>query len=146
MATVDARLSSQPLDIAAAIAAVGDPTSGGTAVFVGTVRASSSGPHEDRSVESLEYEALPELAEPRLRSIAESACERFGTGRVVAIHRTGLCELGEPTVVVACSAPHRAAALDACRWMIDRIKTQVPIWKKEVFADGSAWVEQEAHG
>lgn len=97
-------------------------------------------------MESLEYEALPEMAEPRLGSIAESACERFGIGRVVAIHRTGICRLGQPTVVVACSAPHRAAALDACRWMIDQIKTQVPIWKKEIFADGSAWVEQEAHG
>ena len=91
----------------------------------------------------LDYEAHPTLAHERLQSIAREAAERWGLDRVVAVHRTGACEIGEPTVVVACGAAHRAEALDACRWMIDTIKTTVPIWKREVYADGSAWIGAE---
>ncbi len=144
MGWVDARLSGDPLDVSSVIAAVTDPTSGGTAVFVGTVRSSSATGDSARAVVALEYDAHPNLARPRLEELASTAQDRFELGPVVAVHRTGRCELGEPTVVVACSAPHRAAALDACRWLIDQIKSEVPIWKKEIFDDGSEWVEQEA--
>ncbi|HEX2239957.1 MAG TPA: molybdenum cofactor biosynthesis protein MoaE [Actinomycetota bacterium] len=144
MGAVEARISDDPLDVAAAITAVSDPATGGTAVFVGTVRRSSATGEIDRAVLALEYDAHPELAQPHLEEIARAAQARFDLERVVAIHRIGRCELGEPTVVVACSAPHRAAALEGCRWMIDEIKSKVPIWKKEIFADGTAWVEHEA--
>lgn len=138
-------LSESPLDVAGAIASVADERAGGIAVFVGTVRSeAAAGNHEDKAVTKLEYEAYAPLAEVRLEAIAQAALQRWGLTRVTAIHRTGTCELGEPTVVVACSAPHRAEALDACRWIIDEIKSRVPIWKLEVYADGSAWVQSSS--
>jgi molybdopterin synthase catalytic subunit len=136
-------VSAQPLDPTAAIAEVSAPGFGAVAVFVGTVRESPAGPGgDDKQVVSLDYEAHPTLAEAQLRAIAEAAAEKWEVGRVVAVHRNGACELGEPTVVVACGAPHRGDALEACRWIIDTIKAEVPIWKREVYADGggSAWV------
>ncbi|MEA2451397.1 MAG: molybdopterin synthase catalytic subunit [Actinomycetota bacterium] len=132
-------ISAAPLDIAAVIGAAGTPTSGGIGVFVGTVRSTPSD-DTDKQVTGLEYEAHPTLAEETLRSLALEAAHKWGLERVVALHRTGTCELGEPTVVVACSSPHRAEALDACRWLIDELKATVPIWKKEIYADGSSWV------
>jgi molybdopterin synthase catalytic subunit len=130
-----------PIDVAAAIDAASSTKFGGIAVFIGTVRESAS---VDRGaiVTRLEYDAHPELAQQRLREIAERAAEKWDVGKVVAIHRTGACDLGEPTVVVACGAPHRGDALEACRWVIDTLKAEVPIWKREVYADerGSAWV------
>jgi molybdopterin synthase catalytic subunit len=137
-------ISSAPLDIGAAMAASATPQTGGLGVFVGTVRATASvAEAADKQVTRLEYEAHPTLAEEALRALALEAGNKWDLVRVVAIHRTGVCELGEPTVVVACSAAHRAAALDACRWLVDAIKSGVPIWKKEVYADGSEWVGAE---
>lgn len=92
---------------------------------------------------ALEYEAQPEMAESRLREIAEEASARWGIVRMLAIHRVGTCELGVPTVFVACSAPHRREALEACHWIIDELKRSVPIWKREVYEDGSSWVSAE---
>ena len=140
MAEVSAAISAEPLDIGAAIGAAGTPSSGAVGVFIGTVRATPSGEDDDRSVIRLEYEAHSDLAEQTLRDLARTAVGKWDLDRVVAIHRTGTCEIGEPTVVIACSAVHRAAALDACRWLIDEIKTAVPIWKREVYTDGSSWV------
>ena len=140
MAEVSAAISAEPLDIGAAIGAAGTPSSGAVGVFIGTVRSIPSGEDDGRSVIRLEYEAHPELAEQTLRDLAREAAGKWGLHRVVAIHRTGTCEIGEPTVVIACSAAHRAEALDACRWLIDEIKTTVPIWKREVYTDGSSWV------
>ena len=143
-ATVDASVTPEPLDVAAAIASVSEPEVGGIAVFVGTVRVSASAAGSaDKAVTHLEYEAHPTLAQQRLREIAQEAVQRWGLRRVVAVHRTGHCELGEPTVVIACAAAHRAEALEACRWMIDTVKSTVPIWKQESYADGSSWVGAE---
>jgi molybdopterin synthase catalytic subunit len=137
-------LTHDPLDVSEAIAMVSTPTSGGLAVFVGTVRSTAAvEDNADRSVVRLEYEAHDALAREQLAAIAHEAVERWRLDRVVAIHRVGSCELGEPTVVVACGAPHRAEALDACRWLIDELKATVPIWKKEVYSDGSSWVGAE---
>jgi molybdopterin synthase catalytic subunit len=134
-------LSTEPLDVKGPVAAASTPGCGGIGVFVGVVRESPAVPeNRGRSVVALEYEAHEERAEDRLAEITEEARERWGLLGVSAVHRTGRCELGEPTVVVACGAPHRAEALDACRWMIDTIKATVPIWKREVYADGSDWV------
>ena len=88
----------------------------------------------------LEYEAHPTLAPHRLEEIAREARSKWDLERVVTIHRTGPCDIGDVTVVVACSAAHRGEALDACRWCIDTIKATVPIWKKEIYSDGAAWV------
>jgi molybdopterin synthase catalytic subunit len=129
------------LDPGAAISTVADDASGGTALFIGTVRSEAAvEANRAKPVTQLNYEAHTEMAEDKLSEIATAAVERWGLHRVVALHRTGTCYLGDPTVVVACSAAHRAEALDACRWMIDEIKHGVPIWKQEVYEDGSAWV------
>lgn len=143
MADVVASIVDQPLDVAGAIETTSDPALGGIAVFIGTVRSSASvGENVDKHVVRLEYEAHPTLGERRMREIAEAAAGKWDVHRVVAIHRTGVCELGEATVVVVCGAPHRADALEACRWIIDTIKETVPIWKREVYSETgeSAWV------
>lgn len=136
---ISVSISAAPLDVAAAIGAAGTTETGATGVFVGTVRATPS-EQADKQVLKLEYEAHPTLAEEAMRVAARQAAEKWSLVRVVAIHRTGSCELGEPTVVIACSAPHRAEAMDACRWLIDEVKATVPIWKKEIYTDGSSWV------
>jgi molybdopterin synthase catalytic subunit len=133
-------LAAGPLDVAAAIAAVGGEECGGTAVFIGTVRQSSGSSTEGRRVVRLDYDAHPHLADEQLNNICAAAQEKWGLTRVLTQHRTGSCDVGEPTVVVACSAPHRAEALEACRYIIDAIKESVPIWKREVYDDGSVWV------
>ena len=142
---ISAAVSDTPLDVANAIAAASGPEIGGVGVFVGTVRDSSSvESNVDKPVVALDYDSHPTLAEQRLREIALEATTKWDVRRVVAIHRTGHCELGEQTVVVACGAPHRGDALEACRWIIDTIKSTVPIWKREAYADGSSWVGDNA--
>jgi molybdopterin synthase catalytic subunit len=137
-------ISDASLNVAGAVAEVADPSCGGTALFVGTVRASAAvAENSGRSVVRLEYDAHPQLARRSLVEIGEEAQRRFDVRKLVAVHRSGPCALGEPTVVVACSAPHRRDALEACRFVIDTIKTTVPIWKKEIYADGSSWVGPE---
>ena len=141
MAYVETGLTERALDVAAAVAAASSPDCGGIALFVGTVRTTPSTTREQGApVIRLEYDAHPLLAAERIEAIAHEAAAKWDVRRVVAVHRTGACEAGEPTVVVACGAPHRDAALEACRWIIDTIKGSVPIWKREVFADGASWV------
>jgi molybdopterin synthase catalytic subunit len=142
-AQVTTDISAEPLKVDDSVGLAFDPALGGIAVFIGTVRATPSvGESLDKQVVALEYEAHPTLARERLQAIADDATRKWDVQRVVAIHRTGTCELGEPTVVVACGAPHRRDALEACSYIIDTIKAEVPIWKREVYADsgGSAWV------
>jgi molybdopterin synthase catalytic subunit len=136
-------VAAESIDVAQAVAEVAGAAHGGIAVFIGTVRESAAVEgHGGKSVTRLDYEAHPTLAAAKLEEIAAAAAAKWGVGAVVALHRTGTCELGEPTVVVACGAPHRGDALDACRYIIDTIKAEAPIWKREVYADsgGSAWV------
>ncbi len=145
MVEISTSISAAELDVGGAIGAATTPETGGLGVFVGTVRATpTTAGVPGRSVVRLEYEAHPDLAAETLRELARAAAAKWDLQRIVAIHRTGTCEVGEPTVVVACSAEHRAEALDACRWLIDEIKTTVPIWKREVYADGSSWVGGES--
>ena len=136
---IHAAISVDPLDVPALIAMGHDPSCGGIGAFVGTVRTGASTGERD-DVLGLDYEAHPMLAEERMLEIATEAVAKWELERVVAVHRTGSCALGDPTVVVVCSAAHRADALDATRWIIDTIKDTVPIWKKERFRDASAWV------
>ncbi len=144
MAEIITAISPEPLDVDAAVARVSDPAAGAVATFIGTVRESPAAAEGgDRSVVRLEYDAHPSLADEKLRQIAEAAAGKWDLTKIVAIHRTGDCAVGEPSVVIACSAPHRAEALDACHWIIDEVKSGVPIWKREVYADGSSWVGAE---
>jgi molybdopterin synthase catalytic subunit len=144
-AVITVAVSETPLDIANAIAGASGPDIGGVGMFVGTVRDSSSvETNAGKPVVALDYDSHPSLAEQRLGEIAFEATTKWDVRKVVAIHRTGHCELGEPTVVVACGAPHRGDALEACRWVIDTIKSTVPIWKREAYADGSSWVGDNA--
>ena len=130
------RIQDTPLDVAAAIAEVNDEGAGGIASFVGTVRSRSRG----RDVQYLEYEAFEEMAEPMLERLAGELTARHGLCSVAIHHRTGRVEIGEPSVVIAVSAPHRAAALAACKEAIDTLKETIPLWKKEVYAGGEEWI------
>jgi len=131
------RVGPEPLDPASALSWVGDPGSGGTCVFVGTVR-----DHSDAGdVTGLTYEAWEEEAERRLREVAAEMFEQWPVRKAALLHRTGELAIGEAAVVVACSAPHRAEAFEACRHGIERTKGDVPIWKKEALTAGdSHWV------
>ncbi|MDQ3939880.1 MAG: molybdenum cofactor biosynthesis protein MoaE [Actinomycetota bacterium] len=143
MARVTGTISEEPLDVPGAIAEATDETCGAIAVFVGTVRRTpAEASHSD--VTALEYTAHPRLAPAKIEEIARRAAEKWHLARVIAVHRIGLCRVSEPTVVIACSAPHRAEALEACHWIIDEIKTGVPIFKREIYRDGSAWIEGKA--
>jgi molybdopterin synthase catalytic subunit/molybdopterin converting factor small subunit len=130
------RILDEPLDVAAALREVERDDAGGIASFVGTVRRRS----RDRDVHHLEYEAFAEMAEPMLERLAADLTARHGLCAVAIHHRVGRVEIGEPSVVIAVSAPHRAAALDACREAIDTLKTTIPLWKKEVYAGGEEWI------
>jgi molybdopterin synthase catalytic subunit/molybdopterin converting factor small subunit len=132
----DFRISAEPLDVAAAIAEAESPDAGAVATFVGTVRRRS----RDRNVLYLEYEAFEEMAEPMLRALADDLTARHGLSRVAIHHRVGRVEIGEPSVVIAVSAAHRAAALDACREAIDTLKETIPLWKKEFYEGGEEWI------
>jgi MoaE-MoaD fusion protein len=130
------RLLDQPLDVAAVLREVEDPEAGAVASFVGTVRRHSRG----RDVEHLDYEAFEEMAEPMLVRLGNELTERHGLCAVAIHHRLGRVEIGEASVVIAVSAPHRSAALDACREAIETLKTTIPLWKKEVYAGGEEWI------
>lgn len=129
-------LSADPLDVAAVVAEAASDEAGAISTFVGTVRRSSRG----REVVRLEYEAFEEMAEPMLRSLADELTERHGLLAVAIHHRVGVVEIGEPSIVIAVSAPHRAAAIEACREAIDTLKQTIPLWKKEIYADGEEWI------
>lgn len=136
------RVQPDPIDLRVAQEAIADPGAGGQAYFVGTVR----NEFEGRPSTGLFYEAYQDLAEKEMSRIGGELKEQFGVLHVVLIHRVGELRLGELAVVVAVSAPHRAAALEACRVGIDRVKERAPIWKKERWADGSeAWHHDPAN-
>jgi molybdopterin synthase catalytic subunit len=130
-------LTMDPLDARRLEAAVAHKSAGAICTFTGVVRDSSRG----RSVTHLEYEAYAEMAVAQMRKIGDEIAERWPEARVAMAHRTGRLEIGEASVVVAVSCPHRAEAIAACKWGIDRLKESVPIWKKEHAADGTYWIE-----
>jgi molybdopterin synthase catalytic subunit len=132
------RLSTEPLDLQTAVAEAASDNAGAVATFVGTVRRKSRG----RDVLFLEYEAFEEMAEPMLARLAAELKAKHGLCEVAIHHRLGRVEIGEPSVVIAVSAAHRAAALEACREAIDTLKGTIPLWKKEVYAGGEEWIGQ----
>lgn len=131
------RLTREPLDRNALIAAVGDPSVGGIVVFEGVVRDNARG----KQVRYLEYDMYPEMAEQQIQTIIAEAKQRWNVERVAVAHRFGRLEIGEASVIIVVATPHRAAAFEACRYIIDTLKTTVPIWKKEVATNGEEWVE-----
>jgi molybdopterin synthase catalytic subunit len=120
-----------------AVEAVASPAAGAIDVFLGVVRDNNLG----RDVQYLEYEAYPARAEREMRAIGEEASSRFSLEAYAVLHRTGRLEIGETSLLVVVSSAHRAASFEACHWMVDEIKKRVPVWKKEVWTDGEAWVE-----
>jgi len=132
----DVRVTEEPLSLDAVVRAVSDDEAGAVATFTGTVRRSS----RDRTVEYLEYESYEDMAVELLTRLAADLRERHGLTGVAIHHRTGRVEIGEASVVIAVSAPHRAAAFAACREAIETLKTEIPLWKKEVYEGGEEWI------
>ncbi len=130
------RLSADPIDLQALVAEVADDRAGAVATFAGTTRVESRG----RTVIRLEYEAYEGMAEDVMAELAASLKERYELCEVAIVHRTGVVSVGEVSVAIAVSAPHRAAALDACKEAIDRLKVEAPVWKKEIYEGGEQWI------
>jgi len=128
-----------PIDAADVVGRVRAGQDGAIVTFDGFVRNESHG----RRTLYLEYEAYEPMALAKMREIGEEAHQKFAVHRVAIVHRLGRLEIGETSVFIAVSAPHRAAAFDACRYAIDTLKRTVPIWKKEYFEDGAVWAEGE---
>jgi molybdopterin synthase catalytic subunit len=115
------------------------PEDGAIVIFDGIVRNHSRG----RATLYLDYEAYEEMALKQMRALASEALSRFSIRDVALVHRLGRIDIGESSVLIAVFSAHRAAAFDACRWLIDTLKTTVPIWKKEHFLDGAVWADGE---
>jgi molybdopterin synthase catalytic subunit len=128
-------IADTPIDPRAVEAAVTWPGAGAVLTFLGIARDNFEG----RAVRALEYEAYPELAEPVLAQIATEVQERWPGARVAIVHRTGRLEISEPSVVISVATPHRGACYEASRYAIDTLKARLPVWKKEVYDDGTAW-------
>jgi len=114
---------------------------GALVIFDGIVRNNSNG----RQTLYLEYEAFPELAIRQMEALVAHAIEQFSIRDAWIVHRLGRLEIGETSVLIVVASAHRAQAFEACRWLIDSLKTTVPIWKKETFADGSSWAAGEPY-
>ncbi len=125
------RVTGEPLSVATVEARVHDPRAGAVVVFSGVTR----------EVQRLEYEAYAEMAEERMQVIAAAAIDRHGLCAAAVEHRVGEVPLSEPSVIVAVSAPHRGEAFAGAREIIDRVKAEAPIWKKEIEGDEGRWVE-----
>ncbi len=134
-------LTDAPISVDGVLAAVADPSAGAVVLFLGVVRDNARG----RRVQHLTYEAYDVLARRELERIARDAAARWPITRVAITHRTGRLGIGEASVAIAVSAPHRAAAFDAGRFCIDALKLTVPIWKKEIWDGGAEWIGAEPH-
>ena len=130
-------ITTDPIDMNAAYRYVSTDSAGAITFFFGTVRDSTN----ERAVERLEYEAYDRMALTKMQEIADEACQRWDVRKYTIIHRKGNLSIGDIAVLIAVATPHRADAFDACRYIIDTLKQQVPIWKKEIFEDGQVWVD-----
>jgi molybdopterin synthase catalytic subunit len=130
-------ITEDPIDHASIVDRVRSNQAGAVCSFLGTVRELTG----DRRTTLLEYEAYPEMALAKLAELENEARERWPILESALVHRVGRLDLGEISVIVAVSCPHRGDSFEACRWLIDRLKQEVPIWKREVWADGTEeWV------
>jgi MoaE-MoaD fusion protein len=130
------RLTPDPIDLGAVVEEVADPRAGAIATFLGTTRIESRG----RAVVHLEYEAYEGMAEQVMADIAQALASRYDLCKIAITHRVGRVGIGETSVAIAVSAPHREHALAACKEAIDTLKVDVPLWKKEIYEDGEEWI------
>jgi len=128
-----------PIDTSRTLANIKRAEDGAAVVFEGIVRNQSRG----RKTLYLDYEAYKEMAQQQMERLAEQALKEFQIRDVALVHRLGRLEIGETSVLIVVASAHRAAAFDACRWLIDTLKRTVPIWKKEYFEDGAVWADGE---
>jgi len=139
---MSAYLSREPISVDALIAQAATPECGGTCLFLGTVR---NGPAES-GVAAIEYTAYDDMAEAELQRIVADARERWPGARIALRHRLGRVAVGEPSIAIVAAAPHRAQAFEACRYVIEEVKHRLPVWKKELRADGTeVWVDPSGH-
>jgi molybdopterin synthase catalytic subunit len=127
------------IDAEAIVAGVKAGSDGAVCVFDGIVRDNTRG----RQTLYLDYEAYRDMALEQMQRLAAQAVEKFGIREVALVHRLGRLAVGETSVLIVVASAHRAAAFDACRWLIDTLKKTVPIWKRETFADGTVWADGE---
>jgi molybdopterin synthase catalytic subunit len=133
------KITTEPLSVQALNDLVKRASDGAVVTFDGIVRDNFDG----RPVRALEYEAYAEMAEKKMAEIGTEVQRKFDVGEIAMVHRLGHLEIGESSIVIAVAAPHRHAAFEACAYAMDRVKEDVPVWKKEFFADGDAhWVNQ----
>jgi MoaE-MoaD fusion protein len=130
------RLTEEPIDVSAVVAEAADETAGAVVTFLGTVRSRS----RDREVLHLEYDVYEGMAEQVMAQIADSLRAKYDLCAVAITHRVGRVAIGETSVAIAVSAPHREDALAACKEAIDTLKAEVPLWKKEVYEGGEEWI------
>jgi len=133
------RLQREPIDSAAMLAQIKAGEDGAACLFDGIVRNHT----RNRATLYLEYDSYPEMALAQMEKLAEEALGKFAVREVRIAHRVGRLEIGESSIVIVVASAHRAAAFEACRWIIDTLKRTVPIWKKEFFADGACWADGE---
>jgi len=129
----------EKIDTQAMLAKLKQPADGAAVVFEGVVRDNT----RDRRTLYLNYEAYEEMALKQMDALAEQALQQFPVRDVAMVHRLGRLEIGETSVLIVVASAHRAAAFDACRWLIDTLKRTVPVWKKEYFEDGAVWADGE---
>src|SRR5258708_4272580 len=129
----------EKIDSATELEKIKQPEDGAAVVFEGVVRNRSRG----RRTLFLEYESYEEMAHKQMESLAEQALKQFQIRDALLVHRLGRLEIGETSVLIIVTSAHRAAAFEACRWLIDTLKRTVPIWKKEHFEDGAVWADGE---
>jgi molybdopterin synthase catalytic subunit len=134
-----AGLQREPIDAAPLLAQIKDGEDGAVCLFDGIVRNHS----RNRRTLYLEYEAYPAMALAGMETLAQEALAGFPIRDVRIVHRVGRLEIGETSIIIAVASAHRAAAFDACRWIIDSLKRTVPVWKKEIFEDGAIWADGE---
>jgi len=133
------RVTAEPLSVQQVSDLVKRPTDGAVVTFDGIVRNNFDG----RPVRYLAYEAYAAMAEKKLAEIGAEVQQKFAIGEIAMVHRIGRLEIGESSIVIAVAAPHRHAAFEACAYAMDRVKAEVPVWKKEFFVDGADhWVNQ----
>ncbi|MXX72249.1 MAG: molybdenum cofactor biosynthesis protein MoaE [Gemmatimonadetes bacterium] len=146
MTMIWSAITTSPIDTREVLSRVGGEEDGAVALFLGIVRNSNEG----RPVSGMEYEGYAEMAREQLAEIAGEAAERAQTDRVAAVHRLGALGVGEVSVAIAVSTPHRAQAFDAARYVIEQIKVRLPVWKREYYLDRDAeWLDGQvpvAHG
>lgn len=133
------RLQREPIDAAALTQQVKDGEDGAVVIFDGIVRNNTRG----RRTLHLDYEAYESMAVERMRGLTAEAKQQFSVREIILVHRLGRLHVGESSVWIAVASAHRAAAFEACRWIIDTLKKTVPIWKKEFFEDGAVWADGE---